>query len=607
MDIMNSRDAVKASVGLFSKQHRRRLVVAVALGMATSILDVVGVLLLGLVATLGTAILGRTDPPAIITSVVQAVGLGSQSHGAVLSTIALAASALLLAKSVITVYINHRILRFLANRQTEVSWTLTRAVLSRPLLEIQKRSSHTLTYSLTDGVSIAIITVLSSTVVVLTEVAMLLVLSVTLLLLNPLVTLGAVAFFGSLVLFMQHFFGHRMNRTGRVTASSAVASRTLIQEALGTYREILVLDRREDYATRVTNFRRENAVATAEAALTNLLPKYILEAALVVGALVLAGTQFMFRDAAAAIGTVTLFLAASTRVLPSILRLQQAVLTLRSAAGGAEPTYELAAELRGREGRPLRLRTGSQAGRFQGSIEVKGVSLTYPGSAAAALTDISFRAPAGSAVALIGPSGAGKSTMADVMIGALDPDHGSVRIGGVSPKQAIGNWPGSIGYVPQRTYLADSTIRENVALGLAPEAINPADVWRALDRSQLGDFVRSLPDQLDTRVGENGARLSGGQQQRLGLARALYTEPSVLLLDEATSSLDTETEHAITETLGSLQGQVTTVIIAHRLSTVRFCDLVLYFDCGRLIATGSFDEVRAAVPRLERQAQLSGL
>ena len=611
MDPLTASGAVRESLRLFLPHQRRRLGLAVLLAMTTSILDVVGVLLLGLVATLGAATLGGTAPPSLIANVLDVLGLEGRSTTWILAVIATAASVFLLAKSVAALYINRRVLQFLANRQTEISARLTRAMLTQPLLEIQRRPSHEVAYALTDGVGIATITMLGSAVVALTELAMLAALGLTLFLLNPLVTIGAAGFFGALVLFMQRILGRRIAAAGLVIAKSSIASRSQIQEALGTFREILVLDRRQQYADRVAALRQTNSQATAHVAFINLLPKYVLEAGLVIGALLLAGTQFIFTDPAAAIGTVTLFLAASTRVLPSILRLQQAVLSLRGAAGGAMPTYELVSEIGAdpdqSAGPRLKLGEGVHDSKFSAAIAVSHVSVSYPGSRTPALDDVSFEASAGSSVALVGASGAGKSTLADVIIGAIEQDGGSVVIGGVTPRAAIGRWPGLIAYVPQSVYLADGTIRENVALGIELPAIDEGAVWNALSRAQLADFVRDLPSQLDTEIGEYGARLSGGQQQRLGLARALYTEPAVLLLDEATSALDTETEHAITETLRGLQGEVTLIVIAHRLSTVFTCDLVLYLEAGRLISAGSFDEVRAAVPRLERQAQLSGL
>jgi ABC-type multidrug transport system fused ATPase/permease subunit len=611
---LSAQDAIRSSLGLLPPRDRRRLVIAACIQASTGVLDVIGVLLLGLVAALGTATISGGSTPAAIQSLIDALGLSAWSTKAVLAIVGLTAGGFLLAKSVMALYVSRRVLRFLANRQTEVSVRLTRAVLSRPLLEVQEQSSQHMAYALTDGVNVAMVSLLGSAVVGLTEAATLLVLGVSLFILNPLVTAGAVVFFGAIVFLMQRVLGRRMGSFGDIQGSSSVEGRALIQEALGTYREIWVLDRREHYADRVAVVRGINSAVFAGAAFIGLVPKYALEAALVVGALVLVGSQFLWSDPITAIGTVTLFLVAATRVLPSILRLQQAVLSLNNAAGAALPTYELAEKL------SAHWSTGSLAARdsslhssnregdaFDGAIDISDVWLTYPGSRVPALRGVSLRASAGSSIALVGPSGAGKSTLADLIMGVLEPDTGTALLSGVSPIEAIGSWPGAIAYVPQSVYIVDGTVRANVALGLPDSLIDEAAVWRALERAQLDDFARALPNKLDTEVGENGARLSGGQQQRLGLARALYTEPRLLVLDEATSSLDAETEQAVTDVVASLHGTVTTIVIAHRLSTVRHASLVVYLEDGRLVSSGTFDEVRAAVPRLERQAKLSGL
>jgi len=210
-------------------------------------------------------------------------------------------------------------------------------------------------------------------------------------------------------------------------------------------------------------------------------------------------------------------------------------------------------------------------------------------------------------VALVGSTGAGKSTLTDVILGVLEPDEGSVLISGVPPRQAIERWPGAISYVPQQVALVFGSVRDNVALGLPREAVDDELVWEALERARIARFLRDSREGLDTMIGERGVRLSGGQRQRLGIARALYTRPLLLVLDEATSALDAETEQAIVSTLNDLEGEVTTITVAHRLATVRRADQLLYLRKGRIEARGTFEEVRSAVPDFDRQASLLGL
>jgi len=234
-------------------------------------------------------------------------------------------------------------------------------------------------------------------------------------------------------------------------------------------------------------------------------------------------------------------------------------------------------------------------------------SLTYPHKPTPAISNISLTIPSGSAIAFVGPSGAGKTTIIDVLLGVLNPDEGSVLISGLPPLLAVSKWPGAVSYVPQDVVIAAGTIRENVALGYPPEVATDELVMSALKVAQLDQFVANLPLGIDTQVGERGAKISGGQRQRLGIARAMFTRPHLLVLDEATSSLDGETEASISEAIHALRGSTTVVMIAHRLSTVRNADVVVYMTEGKVTATGTFDEVRNAVPDFDRQAKLMGL
>jgi ABC-type multidrug transport system fused ATPase/permease subunit len=193
------------------------------------------------------------------------------------------------------------------------------------------------------------------------------------------------------------------------------------------------------------------------------------------------------------------------------------------------------------------------------------------------------------------------------MSGVLIPDSGKLSISGLSPHEAIARWPGAIGYVPQDVYLASGTVAQNVALGYSEQEFELDAVWEALEKAQLSEFIRTLENGLSTYLGDRGVKLSGGQKQRLGIARALLTRPQILFLDEATSALDSQTEYDVSESINGLKGQVTLVCIAHRLSTARRADRVIYLAGGRVLAQGSFDEVRKMVPDFQKQSELMDL
>jgi ABC-type multidrug transport system fused ATPase/permease subunit len=299
-----------------------------------------------------------------------------------------------------------------------------------------------------------------------------------------------------------------------------------------------------------------------------------------------------------------------------MLRLQGAGITIRNAAVQAQPTFFLADYLdttsddspqEHLSARAIHDHILSGYPDFDATIEVRDVTLTYSDATEPALINASLTVTAGQSIALVGSTGAGKSSLADVILGVMSPQSGSVLISGETPRAAITRWPGAISYVPQTVSLVYGSIRENVALGLPSDVIDDELAWAALERAHLAEFLRDNREGLDTRIGERGFRLSGGQRQRLGLARALYTRPKLLVLDEATSALDAETEQSIIQTLAELEGEVTTVTVAHRLATVRQADVLLYMQEGLIVATGTFDEVRAQVPDFDRQAALLGL
>jgi ABC-type multidrug transport system fused ATPase/permease subunit len=238
-------------------------------------------------------------------------------------------------------------------------------------------------------------------------------------------------------------------------------------------------------------------------------------------------------------------------------------------------------------------------------LKFEGVRFSYGKELVLKKADIIFKK--GEVTGLIGPSGAGKTTLVDLILGIITPDTGRVNINNLSPVSAINKWPGAISYVPQDTIIINGTIKENVALGYVGNDIEDQRVHESLRIAQLSDYINELPDGINSYVGDRGVRISGGQRQRLGIARAMFTKPSLLVLDEATSSLDGITESYISESIQSMRGDVTVIMIAHRLSTVRESDLVVYLDKGKVIATGSFDQVRISVPNFDEQAKLMGL
>jgi len=351
----------------------------------------------------------------------------------------------------------------------------------------------------------------------------------------------------------------------------------------------------------------------------NQVGKYVFEISLILGGGLLVLIMSVTKDVTSAIAVITVFLAASSRIFPSLMRLQSAGGSIRAATGQASYTYALVDALYEGENKhnPTRVseKTASEFNAaihsgfpgFISQVQCANVALQYPLADQPALSDISLTISAGESVALVGSTGAGKSTLADVILGVLIPNSGEIKISGMAPVDVVSKWPGAMAYVPQDVKVLSGTVRENVALGIPREEIDDSLVWEALERAQLADFLSKDRMGIETQVGENGVQLSGGQRQRLGIARGLYSRPRLLVLDEATSALDAGTEKAITETLEDLVGEVTLIVIAHRLATIRNSNQVIYLEGGRIVSSGSFDLVRSAVPNFDTQAKILGL
>jgi ABC-type multidrug transport system fused ATPase/permease subunit len=613
---MNVRESVTTSLKLLPKRDRFLLKIVVAIQFLVSILDLFGVLLLGTMTMLAVAAsTGDPLPVAGFGSLLNKLPTGLTF----IIGLAIVAGFSLIAKSIISLMLTRRTFRFLANRQAVVSGNLAQRLLNRPLLEVQTRSSQETAIALTIGVEALTLGTLGQAVIIAAEVSLLLILSAGLLLVDPIVAGFSVVFFGLLVTLLHFLLGSWATQLGRRSTIANIGSFAALQHALRAYREIIVSGRRGLFITRFQSLRWDSAKVSADQFVLNQIGKYVFEIGLIIGGGLLVLLVSLTRDSAAAIGVITVFLATSARLFPSLLRMQAGLSGIRQASGTGEVTMALIDELDKAERRsPVATIPTSLAEAFNRSIyegfpgftpvvSISSVSLGYPGASDLALDSVSLEIAPSESVAFVGKTGAGKSTLTDVILGVLLPDSGAVLISGCEPHECVAQWPGAMAYVPQDVAVLTGTVRENVALGVPPEFIEDSLVWEALERAQLSTFLKEMRNGIDTAVGENGVQLSGGQRQRLGIARALYSRPKLLILDEATSALDAETERIITETLDSLAGDVTLIVIAHRLATVRHCDQVIHLSDGRITGRGTFQEVRVQVPEFNRQADLLGL
>ena len=600
--------SISKCLSLLPKTDRKKILLVGLIQVILSLADLIGVALIGLLGALAVNGVGSRPPGNRVSAVLKLLGLDHSTLQTQCMVLGIAASVILVSKTLVSIYFTKRSLLFLSRRSAYISSELISQLLNKPLLTVNSFDSQETIYSVTEGVNAIILGVLGTLVTILSDLSLLVLMVVALIFVDPYVALGSIGFFSLVGFLINKYLHKKAANLGAQYTRSTVSSNQKIAEAMSSYRELVVKKRRQYYKNDIAELRFQMADLRAELNFMPFTSKYILETAVVLGALVMSAGQFALTDASHAVASLAIFLAAGTRVAPAILRIQQSLLLMRSSLGQAEPTFRMIDVIgldfdHAEVDSPFSI---NHAG-FNGAVEFENVSFKYPSNDKAALRNISLSVKNGTSVAIVGPSGAGKTTLVDVMLSVMTADTGQVLISNLSPKEAIDKYPGALAYVPQNIIITNGTIRENVALGYPKNQYSDDLIWESIELARLTDFVKSLPEGLDTKVGEFGKNISGGQRQRLGIARALFTKPNLLVLDEATSALDGETEFEITEAIKSLAGKVTVVLIAHRLSTVRNSNQVIYMENGEILAQGTFDEVRSQVPNFDRQAKLMGL
>jgi ATP-binding cassette, subfamily B, bacterial PglK len=357
-----------------------------------------------------------------------------------------------------------------------------------------------------------------------------------------------------------------------------------LQEGFGGAKDVKLMGREDDFSSQynVHNIRVANITANLRTLTdsTRLVLEFIgiTGLGLLVIAMIVHGVALN-----ALLPSLGLFAAAAFKMLPSVNRITGSLQNAQYLIPAVNKIYE---EIQLVENAPVQRQSDSLA--FNSSITLEKIDYKYQNETNKTLQAIKIEIKRGSSVGFIGPSGAGKSTLIDVILGLLPPDAGYVKVDGVDIQSNLRGWQDKIGYVPQSIFLTDDSIRRNIAFGIAESSIDNRAVEYAFKAAHLEELIDNLPDGVNTLVGERGVRLSGGQRQRIGIARALYHNPSVLVLDEATSSLDLETEKEVMCAVNAMHGDKTLIIVAHRLSTLRNCDVLYKLDRGRLVQEGRY-------------------
>lgn len=598
----------KAAWNLLTRPEKIRLALVAIIQFFLGLLDLVGVAAIATLGALSVRGVQSQQPGDTVGKILDLLHLSNLNFRSQAMIIALLAALLLISKTILSVILTRRVNLFLSRRSARLSGDLIEKAFAHSYLFLKSYSQQELLFALTAGVNALTIGVMAPSVALIADVSLLLIMSSGLLFVEPILTVCSFFVFGSVAVLLHKSLIRRASTLGNLDTELNITSTSSIVELLSTYRESVVQGSIPQQVDRIKEVRKSLASTSAEMSFMPNISKYVMEVTLILSGLFLGAFAFALGDAVHAIATLVLFLAAGFRIAPAILRIQQGLIVINASIASAQPTMDIASRLSIIEANPIKVEVvRNEKILTPVKIEIQNLSYRYPGQREDFFSNLNLRIEPGDAVAIVGPSGAGKTTLVDLLLGILEPSSGEINLDELKSSLLCSSRPGDVAYVPQNSFLINSSLYKNVILGLDETEVPEALVIDALRQANLLDFAMELPNKLDQFIGDSGIQLSGGQKQRLGLARAFVTKPRLLVLDEATSALDAETEDQINRTLVNLKGKVTVIVIAHRLATLRSMDRVIYMDNGKILGDASFDSLRATIPDFDHQAKLMGL
>lgn len=594
------RLGVPAGAGiLFDRAARRTLVLATLGSAAVAGLEV---LALGALVPLMQLLTGVTVSGQLSEWVAALFGHPPQDRLA--AYIAGLVLVVYLLKSVSTVAFRWWLSGALTSTQVDTAARLFDYYLRAPYAVHLRRSAADILRTLNDAVAQVYTLVVPGLITALSDLLTVLAVTATLIVVMPGPALAVVGYFLLASLLFQRWVRSRV-----VAAGSAVleANKGVFQaaiEAIGTVKEVQVRNGEVYFLDRYRAARHDAAQASRRSAFYTDLPRFYIEIVFVVAVGLMTAIVFTQETGGTAVGMLALFAAAGFRLMPTVVRM---IASLNGVKAGAPAVALVVADLH------EALEVGELPERhpaplpFERTLELRDVHFGYPDAEDEVIRGVTLSIPFGQSVAFVGGSGAGKTTLVDLVLGLHRPTSGEILVDGVDIAGDLRAWRENIGMVPQTVWMVETSMRENIVFASDPASLDEGALAEAIDGAHLQDVLDGMPGGLDADAGDRGVRLSGGQRQRVGIARALYRQPRLLVLDEATSALDNETERRITDTITALRGKKTMIVVAHRLSTVRDCDVVVFLDNGRIAAQGTFEQVRQRSAAFRRLVELGRL
>jgi ABC-type bacteriocin/lantibiotic exporter with double-glycine peptidase domain len=529
---------------------------------------------------------GIIDTYPIIGSIMNSLGVEPSRRSIVIFGVLLMI-AIYTIKTVYLLFLTYKQNKFTASLTVDISKTFFSGYMYQPYSFHIQRNSAELIQNTKDEV-FGFVATLASIMSLMSEVLVIIGLGILLSFIEPYAFLVM-----SIVLIgvsSIYYIATRklLSKWGAIRMEHNVLSLKNLQQGLGGVKDIKLLGRESLFIDNYEYHMSQRARVGIFYGIVQSLPRSLLELMMVVGMgiVVLVTMVSEGRAIESIIPSLGVFAMAAFRIMPSLNKIIGSLQVLRFNLPMLEKLYsEVKLFNNLPETHEKKLAT------FKKEIKISNLDFTYQGASNYSLSGLNISIPVGKSIGFIGPSGAGKTTLIDIILGLLKPTNGKIYVDGKDMQNNTREWQNLIGYIPQDIFLTDDTLSNNIALGITEDEINDDWLREAIDKSELRELIESLPNKLDTVVGEHGVKLSGGQRQRIGIARALYHRPAVIVLDEATSSLDNKTESSVMNSINALHGSKTIIIITHRLSTIKYCDYVYKLDKGKIIQHGDYKSV----------------
>lgn len=605
---MNFRSRYLKALRQFKPRNLRSLGLVSIIQVILSIFDLVAIIFVGLIVSISIYGIQSKTYPASSSNVLEFFQLDELNFQTQIAYLGIITASLLIFKTTSSAYLNRKSLFYIAKRGSEISSDFYNNLSRCYINQIGQFKSQEIIYAASSGVDNLTTKLLGTSMTLISDFFLLLVIIFGLLIYDTKMALMILIIFIFIGFTVSKFTKNQAFKLGLKESDLGININQGLKEFIDIYREVHVRNLKLDYVSNLSTERDKLAITNAKKIFLSILNKYVFEISVVLICLLFTAFQFVLYNASDAFAGLGVIVAAIFRVAPAISRIQQGLIQIRGSLGAVESTLQIidyysVNNLNLAEDQVVQ----PISKEFLPQVSIKNLEFQYSNGSQFKVNISDLIIAPGKQVAIVGPSGSGKSTLLDLMIGVLAPLNGDISISSVNPRAAIEFWPGCISYLPQKSHLINRDVIANISLKTNYSKQDVARVLELLRQVELEYVVDDLPNGVHTILNQNGLNLSGGQVQRIGIARALFTKPQLIFLDEPSSALDSQSEAAISALLNSTKGRVTTVIVAHRLSSIVNSDLIIYMEKGEIVGKGNFEALKNMIPNFEIQANLLGL